>query len=143
MAKKLGRPSKYTPQVAKQICQRISDGESLRSICRDDKMPSMSMVFRWLLDEKYSSFREQYAQACDVRTEHLFEHLQEVSEKAFDDIVGDDKSDNARISARKLEVDTLKWILARMKPKKYGDKVDVTSGGETIKGNTIVVKDFS
>lgn len=42
------RPSDYTPELADLICARIIEGESLRSICKDDDMPSAVSVYAWL-----------------------------------------------------------------------------------------------
>ena len=47
------------------------------------------------------------------------------------------------MQAVKLKADNLKWSMSKMKPKKYGDKVDVTSDGKAIKGNTLILQDFS
>lgn len=138
-----GRPSIFTQVTANEICKRISNNESLRSICRDEKMPSLATVINWLLDTKYSEFLVQYRVARDIQAEHMFEEVREIAEKAIADIEGDDKSDGARVQARKLEVDTLKWILSRMNPKKYSDKIDVTSEGKALKGNTITFTNFA
>ena len=140
---KRGRPEIYTKELGDEICPRISKGESLRSIEKDSRMPSAVTVYSWLLDEeKYADFFKQYARARDTQAEVIFEELQELSDESVEDIAGDDKSDGARVQARKLQVDTRKWILARMKPRKYGDKMDVTSDGKALKGNTIVFKEF-
>ena len=55
----MGRPSHYSPELAVLICARMGEGESLRSICRDDAMPALSTVFRWLAGDR--EFQEQYA----------------------------------------------------------------------------------
>jgi hypothetical protein len=49
---------------------------------------------------------------------------------------------NEVVNRSKLRVDTRKWLMAKMKPKVYGDKVDVTSDGKQIKGNTIMFGNF-
>ena len=95
-------------------------------------MPSEASVYFWLLDEDKREFLENYERARATQSEMFFEELDELAEKAVKDIVGDDRSDNARVSARKLQVDTLKWRLAKMLPKKYGDKIDVTSDNKPI-----------
>jgi hypothetical protein len=123
--KKIGRPSAYTQQTADEICFRLSEGESLRTILKDDHMPSMSMVFRWLADEQYKSFREQYAHAKEVCLEHMAEEMLEIAdETAFDTVETQHgfKADSEWIQRSKLRVDTRKWLLAKLMPKKYGDK---------------------
>ena len=46
--KKTGRPSKYTPEIAAEICERLSNGEPLRAICRDDHMPAWQKIYEWM-----------------------------------------------------------------------------------------------
>ena len=60
--RKRGRPSRYTSELAAVICERLAEGETLRSICRDDKMPDKATVLRWLGDKAKTDFRDQYAQ---------------------------------------------------------------------------------
>lgn len=127
-----GRPSIYTEELGKEICRRISLGESLRSIEKSDDMPAATTVYYWLLDEDKSDFLKHYERARETQAQHFFEELDELAERAVNDIQGDDRSDNARVSARKLQIDTLKWRLSKMIPKKYGDKVDVTSGNKPL-----------
>ena len=47
-AKKIGRPSKYTPELAAEMCERLSNGEPLRQICRDDHMPFWTRIYDWM-----------------------------------------------------------------------------------------------
>lgn len=130
--KKTGRPTVYTQAVALEICTRISEGESLRAICRDDHMPALSSVMLWLTDESHKVFSEQYVRAREAQAEHMFLEIAELSDTSVEDIMGIDRSDSARVQARKLQIDTRKWILSRMFPKKYGEKLDVTSDGEKL-----------
>ncbi len=134
--KKIGRPRAYSKALGDEICRRLKEGESLRSIDRDPKMPNASTVYSWLLksseNPEYEAFSKQYADARDIQADQMFEEIDELADASVDDIVGDDKSDNARVAARKLQVDTRKWRLGRMKPKKYGEKMDITSGGKPI-----------
>jgi hypothetical protein len=60
-ARKRGRPSLYTPELADIICDRLTETESLKSICRDPGMPSESVVLSWARHRP--EFRRQYDQA--------------------------------------------------------------------------------
>lgn len=113
-----GRPTKYTEELALAICDRIEEGESLRKICLDDAMPNRSTVNLWLKNDK--EFSDQYARACKVRRENKFEEMYEIAEKT-------DEVQRAR-----LLVDVLKWQLSKEEPKKYGDKIDMTSNGKDV-----------
>lgn len=108
-----GRPSSYMPEVAHDICAKLAEGESLRSVCNRQGMPSKATVFRWL--SEYVEFRDQYAKATEQRADALFEEMLEIA----DDVL----PDSAEVAKAKLRIDTRKWSLARMSPKKYGDKV--------------------
>lgn len=128
---KMGRPSVYSDELAKEIVERISSGESVRAIGRDKGMPEAKTIYNWLLDEDKKEFLQQYSTAIDVRTELLADEIIELADESVDDIKGD-KSDAARVQARKLQVDSRKWAASKMKPKKYGDKVDLTSNGKEL-----------
>ena|ERR1035437_10048066 len=138
---KLGRPSIYTKDLADKICLELASGESLRHICLAEGMPAPTTVHQWVLDDK-EGFSKQYALARGIQAEIMFDEILGISDGSFSDIVGDDKSDGARIQARKLQVDSRKWYLSKVLPKKFGDKVDVTSDGKAIKGNSIIFTDF-
>lgn len=113
-----GRPTIYSPEVISQFLERMANGESVRSICRDDKMPALATIFRWLGEKP--DFKEQYARAREMQADALFEELQEVAEEAL-------KAETAvEVNARRLIVDTHKWRLSKIVPKRYGDKLELS-----------------
>ena len=116
-----GRPTKYTEELGTKICERISEGESIRTIVKDGAMPSSSTVFRWLLDKDKKEFWEQYEKSRNAQAETMFEELLEIA----------DDSDIDVMRAR-LMVDTRKWYLSKVLPKKFGDKLDMTSEGKNL-----------
>jgi hypothetical protein len=125
---KTGRPSDYSPEVTTAICVRLGLGESLREICRDEDMPSKTTVMRWLA--AHAEFRDQYASAREAQADYYAEEIIEISDDGSNDWMlrkqGDDETEveNKEVLARsRLRVDTRKWLMARMAPKKYGDKV--------------------
>jgi hypothetical protein len=122
----VGRPSLFTAELAAAICERISLGESLRSICRDEKMPDRATVFRWLSQDE--AFRDQYARSREEQAETLAEELLEIADDATNDWMERNADDNAgwvangeHIQRSRLRVDTRKWIASKLLPKKYGD----------------------
>ncbi len=135
---KLGRPSDYTQEMANEICQDISSGKSLRAICRDENRPSIATIFKWMRD--YPDFLKQYEVATSERADYQLEELNDIGEEAVNYAkTSDDKNVSAVITAYKLKADNMRWTMSKIKPKKYGEKVDVTSDGEKIQ-NTILVK---
>lgn len=145
--KKIGRPSEYTQDVADKICEQLATGDSLRTVCRGDDMPSLQTVFNWFRTQK--GFVEQYARATQERTEAMAEEILDIADDGTNDFMTITKGDrdyeveNKEVTNRsRLRVDTRKWLMSKMKPKKYGDSLDLTTKGEPIKGNTIVLKKF-
>lgn len=138
-----GRPSTYTQELADKICEEIALGSSLRTVLTGDDMPAMSAVFRWL--REHEEFREQYARATEERTEAMSEDILDIADDGTNDYMETDKGtqyNGDSVQRARLRVDTRKWLMSKMKPKKYGDKIDMTSGGEKIESNTIVFTDF-
>ena len=62
-------PLEFNEAIADAICVRLVDGESLRSICRNDEMPAKSTVFEWL--GLITAFADQYARAGETRADRL------------------------------------------------------------------------
>ena len=56
------RPSKYTQEMVDQICEGLSEGGSLRQLCKQEGMPNRATILRWANDKP--EFREQYQEAC-------------------------------------------------------------------------------
>lgn len=130
MAKR-GRPSKFTPEVADAICDRIAGGESLRTICEDEGMPGRRTVLDWLSDEGMAEFRAKYVRAREAQADW---HAEKIIEIADTPLVGrktktvDGKvevTEGDMIEHRRLQVDARKWYAEKLAPKKYGEKVQV------------------
>lgn len=127
----VGRPSEYTEEKATAICTRLVEGESLRSICRDEAMPSLQTVFNWFA--AHPPFVEQYARAREAQADTLADDILEISDDARNDWMerhGDDDGgwavNGEHIQRSRLRVDSRKWIASKLKPKKYGEKVETT-----------------
>jgi hypothetical protein len=105
----------YTPELAAEICKRIAQGQSLKSICRDEAMPSDMTVRDWALDD-YKGFASQYARATLIRMHVLADEVMEIADNAkFEEVM-----------VARLRVDTRKWLMSKIAPKIYGDKLDLT-----------------
>ena len=146
---KMGRPTIYSRELADTICQRLSDGESLRTICKTEEMPVLSTVMKWLSEEDKQYFSEQYAKAREMWADNVFDELFEIADDGTNDYIEANDPDNPGYRANgelvarsRLRVDTRKWALARMSPKKYGDRqaVDHTNKGDKFEPTQIVVQ---
>jgi hypothetical protein len=120
-------------ELAQTICQRIAQGESLRAICASDDMPAMSTVFVWLSEDK--TFAEQYARAREEQADGYADEIVAIADEPPQLVTKDDGEDvevsldSAAIQRQRLRIDARKWVASKLKPKKYGDKVDVEHGG--------------
>ena len=81
MAKKVGRPTKYTTDIADKICSQIVVGRSLRSICLAEDMPDLVTIYSWL--RNHPEFLKQYDVATSERTETQQEMLLEMGDIAI------------------------------------------------------------
>ncbi len=104
-----GRPSTFSEELTTVILTRVMAGESLRKVCDTEGMPARSTVHLWLA--AHSEFSDQYARACEIRAEHLFDEMFDIADNEMGDATRD-----------RLRVDTRKWALSKMNPKKYSDK---------------------
>jgi hypothetical protein len=125
----------YSDTIAATICEQLAGGKSLREICRDESMPAQSTVFKWLAEQE--SFSVQYARAREAQAEFMADEILEISDDGSNDWMerqnGDGEPikvvDHEHISRSKLRVDSRKWLLSKMLPKRYGDKITQEHSG--------------
>lgn len=134
-----GRPTDFTPELGDRICEEIADGRSLRSICLSDDMPNKSTVFRWL--SMRDEFRDQYARAREAQADSLFDDLLDIADdgsndwmERFDDEGGNIgwKENGEALNRSKIRIDARKWMAGKLRPKVYGEKLDVAHTGSVI-----------
>lgn len=131
-----GRPkgsNTRTAKIDKRIIDGLSDGIPLAVLCREKDMPDPSTVFRWAQDD--AEFSQAIARAREIGHD-MIAHGARATARGEGDSTGDTHRD-------KLIVDTDLKLLAKWNPKRYGDRVDITSGGEKIQRETSEVEKFS
>jgi hypothetical protein len=117
----MSRQTLFTEALADDICERLIDGESLRQICADESMPNRSTVLRWMAANE--SFATKCAHARDLQAELMDDMILECANNCTPESA---IADRVRISA-------YQWRASKLKPKKYGDKLDLDhSGGVSI-----------
>lgn len=123
--RKAGRPSKYSDEMAEKICELISSGMSLRTVCSQDGMPSAVTVCKWLSEN--DEFSKQYARAREEQAVSFADEIIQIADSV--------EPDSAAVAKAKLQIDSRKWLAARMAPKKYGDKqeIDVKSSDGSMR----------
>jgi len=120
-----GRPTLYSLEIALEICDRIADGESLVKICSDAKMPKKTAVYEWLL--RHKEFADIYARAREDQADTLADEIHAIADELPQQVV-DEKGnatryDSAYVQWQKNRVDARKWVAAKLKPKKYSDRI--------------------
>jgi len=120
--RRVGRPAwEYDPEIAEEICLTIASTTlGLKTICeRTKRYPSLEVIVKWL--NSNDTFNIMYARSKELQAEMMGEELLDIAD-----------SDELDAHDKRVRVDTRKWLMSKMKPRKYGDKLDVTSGGEPL-----------
>ncbi len=130
--KKAGRkPMDYDERIAGEVCERLSQGETLRAICEDSALPSHQTIYRWVAATP--TFRAAYARARELQMDSWADDIIEIVDDASGDYVdrigknGETERviDPESVQRSRLRVDGRKWLMARLAPKRFGDKVAV------------------
>jgi len=136
----MGRHSTYTEEIADEICDRLAEGETLRQICRDERMPAWRTVYDW--KEANPEFAARFARAREIGFDAIAEDslslLEEKPERTGTQF--GDKVDPGYVAWQKNRAEQRLKLLAKWSPKKYGDKVALTDGdGKPLQGGAPVV----
>lgn len=133
-----GRPTLYTEELADRICDLIATNTcSLQRMCKEhDWMPAFRTIFKWLHEKDKEHFMHKYAHAKKMQADLMVEELTDISDNGQTDYYVDEKGnfkvDHENIQRSKLRVDTRKWIASKILPKKFGERLDLTTGGEKL-----------
>ncbi|MGL4568069.1 MAG: hypothetical protein ACRCU6_06025 [Fusobacteriaceae bacterium] len=128
--------------IFQDILEEIIEGRAIRNILKDSGMPRALSFFQWL--KSNTEWQEQYAYACELRQELLFEKALDIAENPEEgtettiDHNGTKVVQKDMIQHRTLKVNTIKWQLEKMNPKKYGSKIDVTSDNKPVTESKVV-----
>lgn len=127
--KKMGRPSIYTDELAKKICETLAVSTiGMRKLCAiHPEFPHVETIRLWALNKP--DFFAQYTNALAKRAMWLAEDIEDIADDGTNDTyVNDDGkvcTDHDVLARSRLRVDTRKWIACKLLPKVYGDKVQV------------------
>lgn len=104
-----GRPSTYTEEMGNLICDKLTEGVSLRKLCMSEEFPNASTVYVWL--DRFPSFAEKYARAREAATEDMLEAILEIADDP-----------KIEVQDKRVRIDTRKWAMSKLNMKKYGEK---------------------
>lgn len=137
----MGRKTKYTPELLEEVCQRLSVGEPLAMICRSEGMPDPATVWRWA--EKDEKIAQAIAYARELGEDYIAADCLNIADDNSKDIRylpdGREMTDADVVQRAKLRIDTRLKLLAKWNPKKWGDKVDLTSDNKALNAPMIQV----
>jgi len=145
----LGRPTKRNPKREKIILEGVAKGESLRKVCKRAGIETTTFL-DWV--RKDDSFALQYARAKEIAAELMADEILEIADDTSQDELFVDQEDASGKSAKRvqnsefinrsrLRVDSRKWLLSKLLPKKYGDKLELS--GDKDSPLTVVVRRFT
>jgi hypothetical protein len=125
----------FSEEVWATILNRIAEGESLRTICADEDMPSRVSVYRWL--EADEALRDQYARAREEQADTLFDEILEIADDGRNDWMernGEEdrgwRENGEALGRARLRIDARKWMAGKLRPKKYGERLALAGDGD-------------
>ena len=120
------RPSTYTAELGAEICRRIEQGVSLRKLCADVDMPHRHTVAYWTRGERGASkeFVYRYARARESGYRGMAEDILAIADGSASLESGHE------VQAARLRVDSRKWLLSKMLPSEFGDRLDLNQSGD-------------
>ena len=135
-----GRPVEYKESIADEVCLRLTEGEPLVRICKSSHLPDVSTIYRWLI--RFPLFCEMYTRAREEQADTNADEIIAIADedpkfteyKDKDGNVVDIKIDTAYVAYQKLRIESRKWTAAKLKPRKYGERIAMegVDGGAPI-----------
>lgn len=120
----IGRPSIYTEELADRICMLVATNTcGLDALCaKYPDLPVSSTIKEWRWSK--DSFSARYAKAKMYQAELMAEEIIELSKEKlmYHDAEGNQRVDSGSVASQRLQVDSAKWIAAKLAPKVYGER---------------------
>lgn len=129
----------YSDALADAVCEAVANGARITHLREDVDpfFPALRTVMQWL--HKHPEFRKKLDHARWLRTEPMFEEIFAIANDMSGDRMPDPDPVKAqlgytiacpeRVVRARLQVDTLKWGLSRLRPEKYGDRIQANLMG--------------
>lgn len=127
----MGRPEKWPVDspIWNQIVHRVSAGKSLSTVLADDDMPTWP-TFHAMLKQN-DALREAYDKAVQDRADKMADEILELSDQEMPAGL-EGAMASAWVQQKRMQVDARKWIASKLKPRVYGDRIDMTVRDERI-----------
>lgn len=140
----MARPTKRTKAIDDEICEKISIGIPLAEICRQEHMPNRATIYDWINADQ--NFLQRIARARELGYDAIAEETLQIADDATNDWMsrknfkGEEETvlNTEHVQRSKLRIETRLKLLSKWFPKKYGDKLDVTSAGNELKQTVVI-----
>jgi len=106
-------------EITETICSRMSEGESLRAICRGPGMPSEGAVRGWAIRDV-----DGFGQRCRAARQLLIEYW-------ADQIVAIADDEELEPRSRQIRTGTRQWLMSNLAPRRYGDNLQIAGDPES------------
>jgi len=131
----LGRPVEFTDDIADEICWRLTHGEPLVQICKDDHLPHVATIYRWVA--RFPDFRDMYTRAREDQADTNADEILQIADEhppEYTDKDGRTTLDATYINWQRSRIEARKWTAAKLKPRKYGERMALegVEGGAPI-----------
>jgi hypothetical protein len=131
----MARPIEWTQdkkdKAIETIFTEMAQGKSLRQILdHDDTLPSRRLFYEWMA--KDSVLSNHYESISQLRADMMFDEMLEIADDGTNDYMTKEIGDGIEVQVlntehiqrSRLRIDARKWILSKMVPKKFGDKLE-------------------
>lgn len=120
----------FNEGAAEQILEAIAEGTGLVTFLKQcPDMPSYSTVMRWVRDNP--EFAQNYTRACEDMADNDADKIADVAKGVIEGKIDP--------QAARVAIDAYKWSAGKRRPKKYGDKIDVTQTSTVAVTHTLDV----
>lgn len=119
------------PEIKDEIIAWLSNGDTLRSYCRQDGKPGYKAVYDWL--DQDADFTIRFGRARLMGHDAIAEDARQIAQSeplAVFDEAGNKRYDPGSIAHKKLMIETDLKLLAKWNPKKWGDRTTIAGDDE-------------
>jgi hypothetical protein len=141
-------PTQFTEQqkadIKNQVVDWISEGQTLRELCRQEGMPSWKTVYQWQNEDE--DFKSRFARARLIGFDVIAEEALHIADtpqegvKYMNGPLGSTETREDMLGHRKLQIETRLKLLAKWDPKRYGERVDHTSSDGSMATKPTIIE---
>jgi hypothetical protein len=132
--------SKYTVEIAREICRQLAEGVPLREICRQDGMPEWRTIYDWMVKDDAAvavgggaGLSASIARAREIGYDAIAEDCLRIADDAANDWMETEhgpRLNAEHVQRSKLRIETRLKLLAKWNPKKYGERLAVAGDAD-------------